>query len=291
MIITIIIALLLLLGTVAAAIGFFKRIPEPLLGGVLAVVVGVVIAAFACTTVVPTREIGIKTTFGRPSGELGNGFHVIAPWEDVTNMDGAIQLQSFQAKSFNEPESAIKVRLGNNSSAYVDMNLNWRLKPEAAPQMFQDYRTFDNIRQNLVDKQAQVALSKEFATFDPTAQAQGTDFPGMASRVKEDLQNAVGKDIEVLDVRIPGIFYDQGTQDRIDQHNQKVQETKNAAQDVETATQQRLASEQRANQAAPDLKVAIFNCLNDQVKAGKDPAGCWGQVGSNSQALISVPAH
>jgi len=67
----------------------------------------------------------------------------------------------------------------------------------------------------------------------------------------------------IIDVRIPGIFYDSATQQRIDQYNQKVQETKNAQQDVQTATQQRLASEQRAAQAAPDLKVAIFNCIND----------------------------
>ena len=68
---------------------------------------------------------------------------------------------------------------------------------------------------------------------------------------------------------------------------QKVQDTLNAQQDVKTATQQRLASEQRAMQPAPDLKVAIFNCLNEQVKEGKDPAGCWSNIGGTP--LIEMP--
>jgi len=51
------------------------------------------------------------------------------------------------------------------------------------------------------------------------AQAQGADLPKMAERVKADLQHAVGDRIEILDVRIPGIFYDSATQQRIDEYN------------------------------------------------------------------------
>ena len=57
-----------------------------------------------------------------------------------------------------------------------------------------------------------------------TAPAQGADLPAMAAQVKKDLQDAVGSEIKILDVRIPRIFYDQPTQQRIDAYNQKVQE-------------------------------------------------------------------
>lgn len=254
--------------------------------------------------IVSTRNVGIVTQFGKPVGTRGNGLAWHAPWQKISELSEAIQLQSFQGTSYDDPQSAIKVRLGNNSAAYVEENLNWRLRQGAAAQLFQDYRDFDNIKINLVDKQAQVALAKEFSTFNPQTmvaavdpnqpttiptQAQGADLPGMAARVKTDLQNAVGHDIEILDVRIPGIFYDSATQNRIDAFNQKVQETKNAQQDVQTATQSRLASEQRAQQAPPDLKVAIFNCINTLVEKGQDPAGCWGQIGSGGNSLINIP--
>jgi regulator of protease activity HflC (stomatin/prohibitin superfamily) len=273
----------------------------------IAVLIAVLCTVISSFNIVSTRNVGIVTSFGKPVGERGAGLAWVAPWQKVSEMDAAIQLQSFQGNSYDDPQTAIKVRLANNSAAYVEENLNWRIRPEAASSLFQDYRTFDNITVNLVDKQAQVALSKEFSAFnpqltavvDPTkpvdstqpltspAPAQGANLPAMADRVKKDLQAAVGDRIEILDVRIPGIFYDQATQQRIDQYNQKVQETKNAQQDVQTATQNRLAAEQRAAQVPPDLRIAVSNCINDMVKAQKNPAGCWGQIGGTP--LIQIP--
>lgn len=277
---------------------------------------GVIFTLISAYDRVDTRNVGIITEFGKPVGVHGAGIVWHAPWRKVSELSEAIQLQAFesnnyddasQGKGANSNPAAINVRLANNSNAYVDENLSWRLREGAAPKLFQDYggaNVFQTIKEQLVDRQAQVALSKVFATFNPQlmlataanapgaqpqapAPAQGADLPAMAAQVKKDLQEAVGSEIEILDVRIPRIFYDQPTQQRIDAYNQKVQETINAQQDVKTAEQNRLAAEQRANQPPPDLRIAIFNCLNDQVKNGRDPAGCWGQIGG--QPLVQVP--
>lgn len=284
--------LLIILAAVTVVGIILSRNPKRRRQGVLATGVGgivfVIVLALSVTTIVPTRDIGIVTTFGRPTGELSNGFHVIAPWQNVTTMDGAIQLQSFTGNSYDDHGDAIQVRLANNSNAYVNLNVQWRIDPKAAPQLFLDYRSFDNIRANLVDKQLQVATSHVFATFNPQIQTQGVDLPGMANVIKNQAQAEVGSRIEILQVFVPTLFYDQATQDRIDAFNQKAQETKNAEQDVKTAQQNRLAAEQRAAQQPPDLRIAIFNCINDQVKAGRDPAGCWGQIGG--QPLLQLPA-
>jgi regulator of protease activity HflC (stomatin/prohibitin superfamily) len=273
-----------------------------------ALLFGVVFTLISAYDRVDTRNVGIITEFGKPVGVHGAGIVWHAPWRKVSELSEAIQLQAFESNSYDDASAAaINVRLANNSNAYVDENLNWRLREGAAPKLFQDYggaNVFQTIKEQLVDRQAQVALSKVFATFNPqvmlaasanapggsaqmTAPAQGADLPAMAAQVKKDLQDAVGSEIEILDVRIPRIFYDQPTQQRIDAYNQKVQETINAQQDVKTAEQNRLAAEQRANQPPPDLRIAIFNCLNDQVKNGRDPAGCWGQIGG--QPLVQVP--
>jgi regulator of protease activity HflC (stomatin/prohibitin superfamily) len=291
---------------VAVATLFIPKEARPMGYGIagIAVLLFVLCTLISSFNIVSTRNVGIITSFGKPVGERGAGIAWVAPWQKVTEMDAAIQLQSFQGNSYDDPQTAVKVRLGNNSAAFVESNLNWRIREDAAGKMFQDYRTFENIRQNLVDKQLQVALSKEFSKFnpqtqvdtvDPTkpttvpAQNQGANLPVIAATVKHDLQDAVGTEIEIIDVRIPGIFYDKSTQDRIDAFNQKVQETKNAQQDVQTATQNRLASEQRAQQASPDLKVAIFNCINTLVEKGQSPAGCWGQIGTGGTPLINIP--
>jgi regulator of protease activity HflC (stomatin/prohibitin superfamily) len=283
-------------------------------GGVLAF--AVLLTLVSSYDRVDTRNVGIITEFGRPVSEHGAGIVWHAPWKKLSELSEAVQLQAFESNSYDDASkgigsngnpAAINVRLANNSNAYVDENLNWRLKEGAAPKLFQDYggsNVFKTIKEQLVDRQAQVALSKVFAGFNPqimtaaqatapgarpqlNAPAQGADLPAMAAQVKRDLQDAVGNEIEILDVRIPRIFYDPPTQQRIDAYNQKVQETLNAAQDVKTAEQQRLAAEQRASQPPPDLRIAIFNCISDQVRAGKDPAGCWGQIGG--QPLIQIP--
>ena len=288
-----IVLIVLILTTVVGAIGLVKVQPRqrlPWLGGTaLSAILLVLVLILSCTTIVPTREIGIKTTFGRPTGELSNGFHVIAPWQDVTTMDGAIQLQAFTGNNYEDHGNAIQVRLANNSNAFVNLNVQWRIDPDAAPQLFLDYRTFDNIRQNLVDKQLQVATSHVFATFNPQLQTQGLDLPGMANVIKSQAQNAVGNRISILQVFVPTIFYDKATQDRIDQFNQKAQETKNAEQDVKTAEQNALAAQARANQPPPDLRIAIFNCVTAASQDHRDASGCWGQVGTNGNALIQVP--
>jgi regulator of protease activity HflC (stomatin/prohibitin superfamily) len=261
-----------------------------------AVLFGVLLTLVSAYDRVDTRNVGIITEFGKPVGVHGAGIVWHAPWRKVSELSEAIQLQAFESNSFDDASAgrgangnpaAINVRLANNSNAYVDENLNWRLREGAAPKLFQDYggaNVFQTIKEQLVDRQAANAAG---APAQMTAPAQGADLPAMAAQVKKDLQDAVGTEIEILDVRIPRIFYDQPTQQRIDAYNQKVQETINAQQDVKTAEQNRLAAEQRANQPPPDLRIAIFNCLNDQVKNGRDPAGCWGQIGG--QPLVQVP--
>lgn len=299
-----------------------RSAPEDAPTRVIGVIVTGVIAALAVIFTitaaydrVDTRNVGIKTHFGRPTGTCSAGPCWHAPWDKVSELSEAIQLQAFESNSYddaargqgsNNNPAAIGVRLANNSMAYVNANLNWRLREGAAPKLFQDYggaNVFNTIKEQLVDRQEQVALSKVFAKFNPqilvataaaqpaqqTAPAQGADLPGLASVVKQDLQDAVGSEIEILDVRIQGIFYDQQTQQRIDAYNQKVQETMNAAQDVKTAEQQRDAATQRAQQPKPDLTIAVFNCIQEAVAQHQPDkaSGCWGQIGG--QPLIQLP--
>src|SRR4051812_27512817 len=99
----------------------------------IAVVTGVLailVVIFSSTTIVSARNVGVVTTFGRPSGTLGNGLHVIAPWQKVTEMDGTIQIDNHTG------EMATTVRLGNNSTANVDNSVRWRIQPAAADELY-----------------------------------------------------------------------------------------------------------------------------------------------------------
>jgi regulator of protease activity HflC (stomatin/prohibitin superfamily) len=115
----------------------------------IAVVAGaltIFVLILGATTIVSARNVGVVTTFGRPSGTLSNGLHWKAPWQSVTEMDGTIQIDNHTG------ENATTVRLGNNSTAFVDNSVRWRIQPAAADELFLDYRQFENVRDNLVTR-------------------------------------------------------------------------------------------------------------------------------------------
>jgi len=80
-------------------------------------------------TTVSTKNVGIVTTFGATTGHLSNGAHMIAPWSKVTEMDAAIQTDSYTDADHN----CLKVRIGNQQTACVSVSIRWRIDPNMAP--------------------------------------------------------------------------------------------------------------------------------------------------------------
>lgn len=278
MVLTIFIGLLLL-----AAIGvgvwsfrstsvnpFYLRIGAGVLAGL-----ALLSLVTSTVTVVSTRNVGIVTTFGRPNGELSNGLHVVAPWQDVTEMDGAIQLQKF------ENDKAMEVRLGNNSTAKANVTIQWRLDPKSAPSLFLDYRTFHNIEENLVDKELGVAMNSVFATFDPLARgaSDGAPLVPLSEWVQHKVQAAVGNRVEVQKVFVPLVAYDQQTQDRINALNVEKANTRVAEQAKQTAKAQAEANEILSQSVSHDPNVIVNNCVAATIAKGISPFGCWPGTG------------
>ena len=285
---TTIFIVLFFLATVAGVVGSLKAGSNLLVWRIGAAVFGFLFAfllAGSVSTIVSTRNVGIVTTFGRPNGELSNGFHLVAPWQDVTEMDGAIQLQKF------EGDHAMQVRLGNNSTANANVTIQWRLDPAAAPSLFMDYRTFDGIRENLVDKELGVAMNTEFARFDPLApgNADGAPLVAISDKVQHDVQSAVGSRIEIQRVFVPLVSYDQQTQDRINGLNVEKANTRIAEQSEKTEEAQAKANEIISGSISHDPNVIVNNCVAAAIAKGISPFGCW--PGQGGLPTVPVPGR
>lgn len=281
----IIIAALVLIGAVLTFVFSHDLRAEAFLAGAAALVIGGLIFVFSSAVIVPTREIGIVTTFGKPNGELSNGLHWTAPWQSVTNMDGAIQLEKF------EGENAMTVRLGNNSTATANVTIQWRLNPEDTPELFLDYRSFDNIRDNLVNKELAVALNTEFAKFDPLAPgaADGAPLVAISANVQTDVQKAVGKRVEIQKVFVPLVAYDSNTQDRINALNVEKANTRVAEQRKQTAAADAAANDTLRASVSDDPNVLVSKCLDAAAKSQTSPIGCWPGSVAPSQPIVMVP--
>lgn len=254
--------------------------------------VGAAIMVFAASAnVVSTKNVGIVTEFGKPVGSVGNGFTFQAPWANITEMDAAIQTDKY-SKTSND---CITVRIAYQATACVDVSIRWRITEKSAPQLFQNYRTFDHVRDSLVTRELNAAMNVVFQNYDPLAvNPDGTSAtPSLATldkQVSDLLATDIGSQIELQSpsVIISVLNFTQPVQDRIDALYQQIGDTRVAQQQLLTNQAQAKANQALASSLSNDPMVLVSKCLDLIAKGFQPPAGfsCWPGQGSS----VVVPA-
>lgn len=250
-----------------------------------AVVLGLLLLATSCVTQVTTKNVGVVTSFGRPVGALGNGLHLKAPWHKVTEFDAAVQTDSHKSK--DNDSTCTDIRIGNQSVACVDNSVRWRIVQDSADDLYRDYREFENVRDSLVTRELDAALNEVFADYDPLA---GVDTNGastapsldqLSEEVTARLRQKVGNQVEVLSVIIPLVSFDKTTQDKINDYQAELANTRIARQKQQTADAQAEANRKLSSSVSNDPNVLVSKCfdiLAEMVNAKEPvPAGftCW----------------
>lgn len=264
-----IIGLLVLAGSKLTDRSDEKRVAKGVGAALLAL--GVIIGAVGSTTIVQPRTVGVKVALGKPTGVVGNGFHAKAPWEKVEKLDGSVQNDVYAG------DGSISVRLGNNSRATVDASIQWQLKTDEAMQVFLDYKTFEGIQSNLVDRNFRTALNEAFAGYDPlnytSPEEGGKALSELSAKVQENMEAKVGKQIEVRSVSLPLIAFDEATQKRIDDLQSESAKTRVANQKKETSKAEAEANE-TLERSVTD-KTLTSKCLDIVAESGQSPIGCF----------------
>ena len=255
------------------------------LGAVAVALLGLLLLATSCVTQVTTKNVGVVTSFGRPVGALGNGLHLKAPWHKVTEFDAAVQTDSHKSK--DSDSACTDIRIGNQSVACVDNSVRWRIVQDSADDLYRDYREFENVRDSLVTRELDAALNEVFADYDPLA---GVDTNGastapsldeLSDEVTARLRQKVGNQVEVLSVIIPLVSFDKTTQDKINDYQAELANTRIARQKQQTADAQAEANRKLSSSVSNDPNVLVSRCfdvLAEMVNAKEPvPAGftCW----------------
>lgn len=97
-------------------------------GSIGVLLVSLVVLAISTIRIVPTGEVGIKTTFGVVSGRANEGFNLIFPWEEIIPMNTKIQKQSFTELSASTKDA--------QSISNINIDVNYKLIPEKAEEVF-----------------------------------------------------------------------------------------------------------------------------------------------------------
>lgn len=271
------------------------------MSAIACLVLAILMLGKATLVQVSTKNVGVETTFGKPSGELPNGLHLKWPWEKVTEMDAAIQTDTY-VKS-----NCFQVRIANQQTACVHINFQWRINPTAAQQLFRDYRTFDHVREALVTRRLTAVVNEQLANYNPLNSVAGSDLPpgerrnptltqiakGVNAQMAQEIGGKNGS-IEVLSTIIPLITFDSETQGRINQLQQQVALTRVAQQSQKTASAQAAANKKLSASVSNAPNVLVSHCisiLETMVKNGQAvPAGfsCW--PGSKLAGVIASPS-
>jgi regulator of protease activity HflC (stomatin/prohibitin superfamily) len=288
---------------VAVAVSVFALSRGPKLQavrGIAAILaaLGLALVVASSVTTVQAKSVGVQISFGRPIHEFAPGLHWKRPWSKVEKMDGSTQIDDHLGDARTE------IRLGNQATGYVQNALRWKIQPGAAGELYADYRGFSNIGPGLVNQELAAALNFAFADYDPLTQAKAVSNGDttakkitndqVADAVKARLVQRIGNRIVIESVIIPKVDFDEATQQRINQLQQEIGNTRIAQQREQTATAEAAANKKISASVSRDPNVLVSKCLDQQremIEKGQaipvGGLGCW--PGSAKTPVIVNP--
>lgn len=235
--------------------------------GVGLMVLAAILLFFDSFTIIPARNVGIVNNFGKANETLSNGAHFVPPWSSIETVDATVQNVNL------DNPNCVTVRLANQTTACVDLTLQWNIDQHAnANELWQRYRgnndkVVENIGNNVVRRELQRALNVAFEQYNPLAVLTNSGAPqistgDLARQVLAAMKASVDPGIDVDTLLISIVHFDPVTQNKLNGYAQALADTQIATQQKLTAEQQKLANDILATQSSNDPGVQYQNCLN-----------------------------
>jgi len=228
----------------------------------------VAVAWVACSiTTVGANTQSVRTSFGKPTGVIGSGLHLVAPWSTGTDFSAANQFVRFRGDGNGgedgSDEPCITVRLARQATACVDGVVSYTQPPEHVRQLFLTWKTELRVRLLLVQQNTQQALNTEMGTYDPLANAeQDADALARLSKAaEENLRNRLGGLLNNITVQLSNLDYDDTTEANIRNVQAAIAKTRVAMQDKLTADQIAAANKVISDSLKGDAVTAYYRCV------------------------------
>lgn len=262
----------------SAGIAVFAR--EAAAAGVAAgaLVLLIVITLFTSATTVGARNVGIQTEFGRYKSTMDSGFHWTTPWSSVEEFSTQIQPLDLSG------DDAVPVSFQGGGNGTVQAVVRWRIDPDNAEFLWRKYRTFDNVRDQLVNSSAKDSFRVIVGQYLPNDARAGENLRPISQAVKADLDKSLKADGIVVDsVSLKAVNLDDSTQKSLERtvvanNNIETAKAEQARALIDAKTAQ--IRQQSGSLSAPNLTRYCLEVVNawDVRKNGNLPAGfsCFG---------------
>lgn len=269
-----------------------------LLGGAIAIVLGLVVFFGAGFKEVPVKTVGVVTAFGHIDGFMGPGIHHTWPWKTVNLLPETIQTTTFEG-GFTKSGACLglDVRIGGQQQGCLDATIQWQVRDSAADTLFNDYNTGGNVLADIsnavVVREFKVAVNSVLGDYNPiqdvslNSAAGNSQFSTFGPKIEALMKRDIGGEITVRTVLVPFLHYDNATQNRLNAIQQQYGNTAIAQQEIKTNQAQALANAAIARSVASP-NVLFQECLNITelaVKTGVTMDTGWNCFGGSALAL------
>jgi regulator of protease activity HflC (stomatin/prohibitin superfamily) len=271
--------------------------------GAVAIILALLVFFFSGFRSVPTKSIGVPTSFGHVESTLGSGFHWKMPWTTVNILDETIQTTTFEGTK-NLPggnpdqNECLDVRIGGQQTACLDVTIQWRILDSGAPGLYQDYSGQGSIMNTITDavviRELKQTVNDVLGDYNPIADVASTQgagnsqFSAFGPVVLRAMRADLSGRIQVLTVLMPLLRYDSATQARLNQIQQQYGETAIAQQEIKTNQDQSAANAAISHSLTPaSLAYDCLTITQSALKSGTSLPVGWNCFGSSSSLALT----
>lgn len=130
---------------------------------VLGIAAGVMLFLSSLASV-PANEVGIVTNFGRWSGTVDSGLHMVAPWSSVDTFPTRNQKSIRDAGPQGEA-NCVSVKLKGNASACFDLTVLYTIDEDHAEVLWRGWGSFAKLNTDLIERATDDAVNEVVSAY------------------------------------------------------------------------------------------------------------------------------
>ncbi len=269
------------------------------------VVIGVIILGLSTVREVPTKSVGVPTSFGRVEAPMLPGLHWFnAPWTKVNILPVTIQTTVFSGQHLAGDQTppghnCLPIRIGGQQQACLNVTIQWQVKDSAAPGLFNDYNTagtdiLSDIRNAVVVRELEQSVNQQMGDYNPiqdvaaNATSGNSQFSTFQPLVLRQMVSEIGSRVKVISIIMPSAIYAGQTQNRLETIQAQYADTAVARQEIITnealnAANSKLTGSLSANVLAAQCLTITQNAVKTDSHVLPPGWNCMG--GSGALAL------
>jgi prohibitin 1 len=246
----------------------------------VALVLTLVVFFLTSITSVEARTVGIQTEFGKSVGTLSPGFHMTAPWSEVTEFPTSTQNLDLDGSDKDDQGTPVKVKFDNGGQGAVNLDVNWRVESnDKAQALWNAWKEWEKVEGNVVKPRAISSTAQVVGAYSPQDATNSSNNETIAGDIKSKLNGELARyGIKVDDVNLKAIDVDANTQARIDKNAAAVADIDTAKAKQDRARIDNETNKLKAQSQSLSPGALVDKCLDvvdawDVKKNGNLPAG------------------